>query len=122
MKKVLLTLAALLPIAAHGAPSTLKCESSNGEKMVDLYVDLAAHSMTWSKNNYAITSVTDAWITGISQTKNNEIGGEVWVLDRSTGEFKRALVFMSCGMPCKGPSNTHLTAAVYTGRCSRPLL
>ena len=35
---------------------------------------------------YKIISMTDRYITGL-QDKDSAVGGELWVLDRDTGEY-----------------------------------
>ena len=97
---------------------TLKCTTAAGEPAADLKVDIANHRMSWDALNYKITHVTDRYITAIdTKPLNTNVGGEVWVLDRLSGKYKRALVVMGCPeAACKdGP---RLAVLTYFGKCS----
>ena len=111
-----LILGVALPALANS--QTLKCTTSAGEPAADLKVDIANHRMSWDALDYKITHVTDRYITAIdTKLLNTNVGGEVWVLDRLSGKYKRALVVMGCPeATCKdGP---RLAALTYFGKCS----
>jgi hypothetical protein len=111
-------MAALAAPASAANPVTLKCTTSNGEPAADLKVDIANHRMSWDALNYKITHVTDRYITAIdTKLLNANVGGEVWVLDRVNGKYKRALVVMGCPDPTC-PNGPRLAALTYVGRCS----
>jgi hypothetical protein len=112
-------IAALAVPASAAHPVILKCTTSNGEPAADLKVDIANHRMSWDALNYKITHITDRYITAIdTKLLNANVGGEVWVLDRVNGKYKRALVVMGCPDPIcsNGP---RLAALTYVGRCSQ---
>jgi hypothetical protein len=111
-------MAAVAVPASAANPITLKCTTSNGEPAADLKVDIANHRMSWDALNYKITHVTDRYITAIdTKLLNTNVGGEVWVLDRVNGKYKRALVVMGCPDPMC-PNGPRLAALTYVGRCS----
>jgi hypothetical protein len=111
-------MAAVAVPASAANPITLKCTTSNGEPAADLKVDIANHRMSWDALNYKITHVTDRYITAIdTKLLNTNVGGEVWVLDRVNGKYKRALVVMGCPDPTC-PNGPRLAALTYVGRCS----
>jgi hypothetical protein len=110
---------ALAVPASAANPLTLKCTTSSGEPAADLKVDIANHRMSWDALNYKITHVTDRYITAIdTKLLNTNVGGEVWVLDRVNGKYKRALVVMGCPDPTC-PNGPRLAALTYVGRCSQ---
>src|SRR5580704_16307129 len=112
-------IAALAVPASAATPLTLKCTTSNGEPAADLKVDIANHRMSWDALNYKITHVTSRYITAIdTKLLNTNVGGEVWVLDRVNGKYKRALVVMGCPDPTC-PNGPRLAALTYVGRCSQ---
>jgi hypothetical protein len=106
------------------SPYTLKCTpTSVPDRTVDLTVDLDRKEMVWGPQRFAITHITDRYITAIENIAavGKEVGGEVWVLDRVTGDYKGAIV----GMFCKEPScrtGSVLQAFTSLGRCFRPIL
>jgi len=111
--------------AAIANPYTLKCTTAAGEPAADLTVDLDRKVMTWGQSpNYRITKVTDRYITAIRNDDDVtpiDVGSEIWVLDRVTGDYKRASVEMFCKeSSCR--TGSVLQAATYFGRCVRPML
>jgi hypothetical protein len=105
------------------APVTLKCTAAGSSALFDIIIDIEKRTMTWG-GSYQIRSITDRYITAIldpSETRD-KLGGEVWVLDKDTGEYQRA----SVGMVSRGVNGTYtpfkLEANAYSGRCTRPLL
>ena len=110
--------------AAEAAPMTFKCTTAEGTPAADLVVDLERMTMSWGYKKYTIHSVNESYISAYEQV-GNEVGGEVWVLDRNSGEYFRAGV--NFGWPTAADAIKHRTpgeigAQTYSGRCSRPLL
>ena len=84
--------------------------------------------------HYTITDITDEYITGINTAHDaypsfhpvspaQLVGGEVLVLDRVSGVYKRAWVGLFCKYPpphCEGGS-TVLRADTTTGKCMRSM-
>jgi hypothetical protein len=110
-------------MASHvclAAPLVLKCKTDTGTPTPDLTIDLDNRTMSWGPAKYEIRSVTDRYITAIQET--NRVGAEVWVLDRTTGEYQRAYVEMTQRAVQGGIAPPELTSAAYRGTCTRPLL
>jgi hypothetical protein len=109
--------------SAFANPYVLKCTDENGSPIVDLTVDIDRLVMTfgWAKPNYIITKITDRYITALEDqhVMTTAVGGEVWVLDRVTGEYKRGGVAMLCDYGCK--DGAKLTTYTYFGKCARPM-
>lgn len=118
--------AGLISFAALAAdqPLALKCVTEDGTEAADLFVDLRRKTMQWGPMKYQITSSTEKYITGISIGGEipSEVGGEVWVLDRVSGDYKRASVHMGVSGPNSPLSSARLSALTYSGRCGRKLL
>ena len=83
-------LATLLPSLCIAEPIVLKCTTDDGQKAADLIIDLPNKTMTWAIFNYDIVHENETYITAYERTNN--IGGEVWVIDRNTGEYHRGSV------------------------------
>ncbi len=104
-------------------PYVLKCTYDHDpEPLLDLIVDLDQMTMSWGMKspNYIINKITDRYITAVRNEKvwNSDVGGEVWVIDRFTGAFKRTDVGLFCNnSACKGGS-TVLRAYAYSGKCA----
>ena len=79
--------------------------------------------MTWGKTpSYIIIKITDRYITAIENQNviTTDVGDEIWVLDRVSGDYKRATVGMYCNdASCN--SGTQLDVGKYFGRCVRPM-
>jgi hypothetical protein len=81
--------------------------------------------MTWGMAvpNYIIDKITDRYITGLQKEDvfSSEVGKEVFVLDRVTGEYKRTAVGLYCNDDsCRG-GNSVLRAFSHSGKCVRPM-
>jgi hypothetical protein len=108
----------LLAASAYAESLTLKCTTVDGKPAADLTIDLEAKRMTWSLTEYSITGLTDRYITGVSR-EFDRIGGEIFVVDRSTGAYQRARVSMTCvDDKC---TEHRLSSDTYRGRCARPI-
>lgn len=102
------------------APLTLKCKTAIG--IADLVVDIDNRTMRWGILKYEIRHVTDRYITAIHEHSDN-VGAEVWVLDRTTGEYQRADVgFTMHAAVGGGYTPLALTADTNRGTCTRPVL
>jgi hypothetical protein len=107
------------------APMVLKCNATpNGPIIQTLTVDLEGRWMKWGNlgKGYKIISMTDRYITGLQETDKG-IGGELWVLDRDTGEYWRAAVFLGWGSMVDLTLNPPATmqSTTYSGKCNRPI-
>ena len=92
---------------------TLKCKNSGGDKMADLVVDLEAGTMTWAFLEFKIIHVDPDYITAFRTF--DKVGGQIWVLHRSSGQFWRAAVGEYCdGSDC---SSMHMGTSTYEGIC-----
>jgi len=114
----------LLVSPAAAKPYVLKCSTADGHPAADLTVDLENRVMEWGGvSHYVISSTTERYITAVKSPDDfyQRVGGETWVLDRVTGDYKRANVAMFCQDDgCQG--GMVLRAFTYSGRCVRPIL
>jgi len=95
------------------------CTTVEGYALVDLVIDLDKKVVKRSAQDYTISNVTEQYITGIDSYNNNlpPVGGEIMVLNRFTGDFKRAWVGMFCKEPsCEGGA-TVLRMDTQSGKC-----
>jgi len=101
--------------SACADPTVLKCVTSDGQDAADLRIDLERKTMQWGGSTYNIIHVTDKYISAYEKTADS-VGGEVWVIDRRSGEYKRGCVGMFFG---KGETaeQARLTANTFSGRC-----
>ena len=111
-------IALALPVVAYAKPITLKCTTSKGEPAADL----EAGHMKWGTTNYTIINKSDRYISAYLNTQPDEIGGEIWVLDRISGSYKRASVAMLMKGEEYSPESAVLEATTYYGRCNAPQL
>ncbi|MGO1001905.1 hypothetical protein [Lysobacter sp. CA196] len=123
MRIVALIVAFLLPDAAIAATATLKFTDQSGQPVADLQVNVVAAEMRWSINSYRITQQDERYISATEITKADRVGGEVWVLDRVTGQYTRAAVAILATEFANGrPIDPRLQAAIYSGTCKAPIL
>ena len=124
MKRSLTIGIALAVIAgqASAAPPPLKCTSSTGQQTADVVVDLHKRVLLFGPDIYRIQAVTEKYITAY-QLPQDQVGGEIWVLDRKTGDYTRVSLSMGWdsmdAVKKKEPAN--LAASKYTGKCLMPI-
>ena len=85
--------------------------------MSPLIINFQKNIATWgSPDPYEIAYRTDEWITFFQKDTFNKIGGEVAVLNRLTGEYKRAVIADFCtDRTCQ---SKRVSNASYTGSCN----
>jgi len=110
------------PLAALAVspPTTLKCTTHDGIETVDLVVDLDNRKMNWGISEYLITKVSDNYITGSQVMGSYRDGGEIWVIDRSSGEYWRASVGKIC--TDENCTSAKMDANFYQGICRKKIL
>ena len=105
----------------QAAPVTLKCTDVGGTPVADLTVDLARNRIWWGAGQYRIAHVSDRYISAYLEQPGT-VGGEVWVLDRVTGNYKRGSVAMLMSLEeAREGGKGRLTATTYEGRCVAPI-
>jgi hypothetical protein len=102
---------------ANAAPITLKCVTSKGRQAADLIIDLESRKMKWNSYEYEIFHVDDTYISAYQ--KAHDSGGEVWMINRVTGEYKRAGVGIYFTADYKPGDIGAFEALTYEGRCVR---
>jgi hypothetical protein len=115
-------------VSVMAKPYVLTCTVEGYGYLAKLTVDLDKKEMKWNQGGpeweYLMTSVTEEYITGSNYNDDDPaVGAEVIVLNRVSGEYKRAKVGLYCEYPppnCHG--NTVLRAFTITGQCVRPIL
>ena len=78
--------------------------------------------MTWGENTkYDIFHVNDLYISAY-QRKNKNVGGEVWVINRITGNYKKAAVgiYYSRRFKFDDGDEGSFAAYIFEGRCTKP--
>ena len=107
---------------ALAEPLALKCATEDGTPAADLIVDISKRTLSWAHHKYRIISIDDRYISAY-QESDNAVGGEVWVLNRASGEYLRAGVgiFMTRAESEKKEPGK-LRANTYQGKCVRPML
>lgn len=123
---VALTAAPLGGTVQASKPILLRCVTSDGKPFYSKVVfDLDKSEMNWSYHKYSITGKTDRYITAVYM---DEVGGDIFVLDKATSEFKRADLGLSCSISeneefssAKCERRMKLSGFVQSGHCSRDL-
>ena len=59
-------------------------------------IDIEEKFMQFGSITYDITKITDEYITGVSNSKDDTVGHDVWVQNRNNGNFIRVYVFPVC--------------------------
>ena len=70
----------------------------------------------WIK--YDITSVTDEYITGF---QTEDVGGDIWVLNRIDGNYLRSFNWITC-VDNNCEKKRELDAGIFSGNCNKKLL
>jgi hypothetical protein len=118
---VVAVVAMLVTTPNLAAPLTLKCTAHNGETTEPLILDVDQGTMKWGISTYKIRTITDRYISAYQIMGDQEVGGEIWVLNRTTGEYLRASVYTGTDKAWL-PRATTLASGIYKGKSSRPLL
>jgi hypothetical protein len=94
---------------------TLLCKTSDGTSMATpLVINFARNTAKWG-TDYEILYKTDEWITLFERDNYNKIGGELAVINRLNGEYKRVAISDFCtDATCK---SKRVTNANYYGVC-----
>ena len=81
-----------------------------------LVIDYSKNSAKWGGvDPYEIKFKTDEWITLVQGDSYNKIGGEIAVLNRLTGEYKRVVIGEFCtDSTC---TSKRVNNAYYFGTC-----
>jgi hypothetical protein len=88
----MLSIVAVVASQTQLAPTVLKCRADDGQPVSDLTVDLTKRELRWGLASiYDIVQINDVYITAYLRRSNN-VGGEVWVLDRRSGDYRRGSV------------------------------
>jgi len=116
MKRLALIAVLCLSPSIHAAPVVLKCVTSDGLEASDLIVDVENREMSWGPTKYDINYLDDIHISAYARN-GLDVYGEVWVIDRRTGEYHRA----SIGMKGYTIEDVQLSADTYTGKCVKQL-
>lgn len=111
-------LGALISNSAIAAQTQLSCVpiDSPSSESVALKVDIGNHWITFGDSAYNIVHLDDRYITAIDRRKSeSRAGAEVLVLNRITGDLKRASVEVPVVWHTSGES----VARTFAAQCSR---
>jgi hypothetical protein len=131
--------------ASTAEPYALKCTTEKDNRVEELKsnitVDLNLLILTIGDIKFGITNITSRYITAFQKNSIDpappqdplksdgaSVGGDIFVLDRLTGNYKWATVAITCDwlkgenvdVYCK--NRWHLEALTHSGRCVRPIL
>lgn len=118
----------LVTLPAQAEAIILKCRFVDGMPIADLTIDLDKGTFVFGHTPYTITQSSDEYITAFENVFS-EVGGEIFTINRITGEFKRALVGIfytaeeteDIGADGRPKAPGRFDALIYTGRCGRKL-
>ncbi|OOZ47044.1 hypothetical protein BOW46_03425 [Solemya velum gill symbiont] len=98
--------------------------TSEGRKAADLNIDLEKKVMARGLGSFDIVQEEGNYITAYQRIMSGGIGGEVFVLDRNTGEYQRGVVgvYYTEDTINKPNEKGSFGAWVYSGRCTKPQL
>jgi hypothetical protein len=104
----------------YAQPVTLSCIQTDGTNY-KLVVDVAKRTMKLNLSEYDIHHVDDEYISAYQKVPSRFVvdGGEVWMMNRATGQFKRAIVGTFCRGALSPDCVQQLDAIVTEGRCSK---
>lgn len=114
---LLIILVTLLPTVSFAEPIVLKCTTSDGRKAADLSIELSNKTMIWAGTTYDIVHENERYITAYERTI--DMGGEVWVIDRNTGEYHRGGVGIFFTENPKPTDQGKFEAYTYSGYCRK---
>lgn len=84
--------------------------------MQDLTIDIENRKLKWGPwSEYDIIDVSDTYISAYK--KPNGVGGEVWVINRVSGAYKRGLVGIYYTAKQQPGDKGSFEAKTYEGRC-----
>lgn len=126
-------LAVLLISTAQAERTSLTCRpvSPAADVKVPMEIDLDERWLKFGEHPvYDIVQVNDSYLTAVQRkTGDKNVGGEVLVLNRLTGEVKRASVFLAATPEIIANLKNHkfghegkLVAHTYLVQCSRRVL
>jgi hypothetical protein len=111
-------LAAMISDSAIGATMQLNCVPADppSSERAALKVDIENQWMTLGDSTYDIVHMNDRYITAISRRKSeSQVGAEVLVLNRITGDLKSASVYVPLIWHTSGES----IISTFAAQCSR---
>jgi SLT domain-containing protein len=111
-----------LPVAAEEV--VLKCTTSEGHPTEDLRLDIENRKMVWGYREYSskydIYHVDDTYISAYEKPRNqHQVNGDVWVINRITGEYRRASAGIFYTKEDTAFKNGVLGTNTYSGTCGK---
>ena len=114
---------ALVLIAGQAAAAATpwKCTLTSGKPTSDVVVDVKRKVLTFGPQSYKIQGITSTYITAI-RVQEDRIGGEIWVINRKTGEFTTVLLSMGWDSldAVKANEPANLASSKFSGKCQIP--
>lgn len=110
-------LAAMFSNSVVGAPIQLNCVETDppSSKRITLNVDIENKRVMFGDSTYDIVHMIDRYITAVDRKmRESQVGAEVLVLNRITGDLKRASVFVPVVWHTSGES----VARTFVAECS----
>lgn len=107
-------------LTVHATPTRLGCVTSDGQRVArSLYVDLEKKVIEWGLSVYDIVHANENYISAYERSTNT--GGEVFVIDRNTGEYQRGAVGIYYSFPSQESKGT-FQAITMSGYCTKKQL
>ncbi len=122
MKYLKLTILLGLLYASNVAAeqTVLKCVSDTGVNISDLVIDIDTREMTWGKYiKYDIYHIDDTYISAYKRLSVDSIDGEVFIINRITGDYHRRLAEDYFDTEDTTMKNGTFMAHTFSGCCSK---
>lgn len=118
---ILFALLNILYVSSVAAEQTvLKCVSDEGVNISDLVIDLDKREMTWGKYiKYDIYHSDDTYISAYKRPSVDSIDGEVFIINRITGDYHRRLAEDYYDTEDTNMMNDTFMAHTFSGYCSK---
>ena len=117
--KILLTIFVLFFSSSVLAETiNLKCKVNETNSSINAKVNIDEGFMEFGWIKYDITSVTDEYITGF---QTEDVGGDIWVLNRIDGNYLRSFNWITC-VDNNCEKKRELDAGIFSGNCNKKLL
>lgn len=119
MKKLLFIITLMISTFSYAQNEiTLFCKTDDGTTIkAPLVINYAKNVVKWGNltSPYIIQSKTNEWVTFFAKNEFSQIGGEVAVLNRLTGEYIRTEIAEFCqDISCK---TKKVNVGEYRGTC-----
>ena len=96
MKIILLFIILSFSSLLYAETVNLNCKVNESNSNVNAKINIDEGFMEFGWIKYNITSVTETYITGIHIDEDDNVGGDIWVLNRIEGTYLRSYNWLTC--------------------------